>query len=172
MNLARTKNNSSAQWLNARNGKPNYMKIYENLHLLSIVHDLPRRAFGWALLLPFVISSSIDALNNAKNTRHSLDFSKFIDAVLAMEKDRFHVYCNILECGPKFSRWCLLQEPPIIFLSREWNQLKLRKCCWSLNILRLENQSIKLTKHFYWTSRKSTWWQSSLKNVRDTWSLV
>ena len=72
------------------------MKIYENLHLLSIVHDLPRRAFGWALLLPFVISSSIGALNNAKNTRHSLDFSKFSDAVLAMEKDGFHVNRNIL----------------------------------------------------------------------------
>lgn len=69
------------------------MKIYENL---SIVHDVPRRAFGWALLLPFVISSSIGALNNAKNTRLSLDFSKFSDAVLAMQKDGFHVYRNIL----------------------------------------------------------------------------
>lgn len=97
MNLVRAKNKlTSAQLLNALNGKPNYMKIYQNLHLLSIVHDLPRRAFGWALLLPFVISSSIGALNNAKNTRHSLDFSKFSDAVLAMEKDEFHVYRNIL----------------------------------------------------------------------------
>ena len=47
MNLVRAKNKlTSAQLLNALNGKPNYMKIYENLHLLSIVHDLPRRAFG------------------------------------------------------------------------------------------------------------------------------
>ena len=47
MNLVRAKNKlTSAQLLNALNGKPNYMKIYQNLHLLSIVHDLPRRAFG------------------------------------------------------------------------------------------------------------------------------
>ena len=35
MKLVRTKNDSSARSFFAPNGKPNYMKIYENLHVYS-----------------------------------------------------------------------------------------------------------------------------------------
>ena len=46
--------------------------------------------------MSFVILSSISVLNNFKNTRDSLDFSNFSDAVLAMEEDRSHVHRHIL----------------------------------------------------------------------------